>query len=80
MDKNSIIKMVQGSCPNIDNLSDRTWEEIAESLECIIFRDENMKEAIIKVFKTVSGQIRHDVSDQLRKALEKHEETQELNN
>jgi hypothetical protein len=80
MDKNSIIKMVQGSCPGINNLSQRTWEDISEALECIIFRDEDLKGSIIKVFRTISGQIRHDVSEGLRLALEKQQTTQELNN
>lgn len=71
MDKDSIIRMVQGQCPEIDNLSQRTWEDVSEALECIIFRDENMKESIIKVFKTISGQLRREVSEGLRKALDK---------
>lgn len=88
MDKDSIIRMVQGSCPGINNLSQRTWEDVSEALESIIYRDSDMKDAIIKVFKTISGQLRHEVSEGLRKALEKQEEklessqesTEELNN
>ena len=72
--------MVQNACPGIDNLSQRTWEDVSEALESIVYRDSDMKDAIIKVFKTISGQLRHEVSEGLRKALEKQESTEESNN
>ena len=78
MEKQNIINFVKGTCPQIDNLSERTWDEVAEALESIIFRDTAMKEAIIKVFKTISGQIRHDVSEQLKKVT--NQETGTENN
>lgn len=80
MEKGNIINYVKGAYPGIDNLSERTWNEVAESLESIIFRDADMKDSIAKIFKTISGQIRHDVSEGLRLALEKQQTTQELNN
>lgn len=79
MEKENIINYVKGAYPGIDNLSERTWNEVAESLESIIFRDADMKESIAKIFNTISGQIRHDVSEQLRKALEKNEATEIIN-
>ena len=81
MEKEIIIKMVQSSRPSIDNLSDRTWSEVAEALTSVMHPDADMKESICKVFKTISGQIRHDVSEQLKKALlkQKNQHKNELN-
>ena len=70
MEKQNIINFVKGAYPGIDNLSERTWNEVAQSLESVIFRDAEMKESIAKIFKTISGQIRHDVAEGLRKAKE----------
>lgn len=67
MEKENIIKMVRNACPGIDNLSDRTWDEVAEAIVSLMYREADMKESIIKLFKSISGQIRHDVSEHIRK-------------
>lgn len=73
MEKEKIINFVKGAYPGINNLSERTWNDVAQSLESIIFRDAEMKESIARIFKTISGQIRHDVAEGLRMAKEKTE-------
>ncbi len=72
MEKQEIISRVKESCPNIDNLSDRTWCEVAEALERITSPNADLKDSIIMVFKSISGQIRHEISEQLEIAMKKN--------
>lgn len=70
MEKDNIIRMVKSTCPGINNLSDRTWNEVADALVGIIYREADMKECIVKLFKSISGQIRYDVSSQIKKVID----------
>ena len=72
MDKETLISSIKEMYPTIDNLSNRTWDEVADAMTRLFDPEWKPIDAMAMVFKSISGQIRHDISEGLRKAIEKN--------
>ena len=72
MDKEGLIAYTRNRYPEIDNLSDRTWDEVARAMLCLFDADWKPLDAMALVFKSISGQLRRELSEGLRRALEKN--------
>lgn len=68
MTKEELIVQIQNKYPEIDNLSPRTWDEVAGAMMHLFDSDWKPEDAMADVFLSVSGQIRHDVSEGVRRA------------
>ena len=66
-----LISEVQSRHPEIDNLSDRTWDEVSDTLLSLTDGDLSLSDAAAGVFKSISGQLRHEISKGLHRAMEK---------
>jgi len=79
MEKNLLIQNLKSKA-GVDNLSDRTFDEVAEALLPQFADDEKITEESwnipVQMLKTMSGQLRHDVADGVNKGKNQWETEQ----
>ena len=71
MDNELLICHIRNAHPEIDNLSERTWNEVTDAIVSIVNNNSQLEEAAAIVFRSISGQIRHEISCGLKKAIRK---------
>lgn len=72
MNKKTLISSIKEKYPTIENLSDRTWDEVAEAMLHLYDSEWNPIDAMALVFKSISGQIRYEISRGIRMAIDKN--------
>lgn len=71
MTKKEIIQKVRTSHPEINNLSERTWDEVANALSSLYDSECSPVDAMASIFKSISGQIRHEISEAVNEIAKK---------